>query len=128
VIAYNEKNWEAAKKALASDAVYDEVATHRTLRGHDEILRAWKGWAATFPDSKGTFESTTASGNTVTLELRWRGTHQGALQTSAGTIEPTRQAIDIRACQVVEVADGRVRSMRHYFDMATMLQQLGVAR
>jgi len=32
---------------------------------------------------------------------------------------------EIRACQVVEVADGRVHAIRYYFDSATLLQQLG---
>jgi limonene-1,2-epoxide hydrolase len=31
----------------------------------------------------------------------------------------------MRACQVIEVADDKVLAMRHYFDMMTMLQQLG---
>jgi steroid delta-isomerase-like uncharacterized protein len=65
------------------------------------------------------------SGNTVTLELTWRGTHTGPLQTPTGALPPSGKTIGIRACQVVEVADGKVQAVRHYFDMATLLQQLG---
>ncbi len=125
VMAYNEKDWDAVRKVLEPDCVYDEVATRRTMKGHEEILSGWQGWATAFPDSKGTFESAVASGDTVTLELTWRGTHQGSLRGPDGDVASTGRSIDVRACQVVKVSDGRVRSIRHYFDMATLLQQLG---
>lgn len=126
VVAYNEKNWEAAKESLASDAVYDEVATHRRLEGHGAILPAWKAWGDAFPDSQATFEGAIASDDIVALELRWRGTHKGPLNLPSGRIEATGKSIDIRACQIVELANGKTRSVRHYFDMATMLRQLGI--
>jgi steroid delta-isomerase-like uncharacterized protein len=128
VIAYNEKNWEAAKEALAPDAVYDEIATGRRLQGHNAILPAWKEWAIAFPDSRATFDGATAGGDTVTLELRWRGTHNGPLNLPTGKVDSTGKTIDMRACQVIELASGKTRSIHHYFDMATMLRQLGISR
>ena len=65
-------------------------------------------------------------GDTVVLELTWRGTHKGPLQTPTGQIAATGKPIEIEACQVYRIADGKPQSMRQYFDMATMLQQLGV--
>jgi steroid delta-isomerase-like uncharacterized protein len=127
VLAYNDKDWNAARASMAPRFTYDEVATHRRLEGPDQALEAWKGWAAAFPDSKGTIESAIASGNTVIIELTWRGTHTGPLQTPGGTIPATRRSIELRACQILEMANDKVQSVRHYFDMATMLQQLGVA-
>jgi steroid delta-isomerase-like uncharacterized protein len=128
VIGYNDKNWEAVKEALAPDAVYDEVATSRRLEGTNTILPIWKEWAAAFPDSRATFEHETATDDTVTLELRWRGTHKGPLNLPSGNVDPTGKTIDLRACQVIELAKGKARSIRHYFDMATMLRQLGINR
>ena len=74
IIAYNDKNWVAAKEALATDMDYDEVATQRRIKGVEEVLSAWKGWAKAFPDSKGSFDKETVSGNTVVIEVTWRGT------------------------------------------------------
>ena len=128
VIAYNEKNWEAVKEALASDAVYEEVATARRLQGLHDILTAWKGWATALPDSKASFEGAIASDDTVVLEMRWRGTHKGPLNLPSGTVDPTNKSIDMRACQIIELKDGKTQSIRHYFDMATMLQQLGISK
>ena len=125
ITAYNEKDWNAVTTALAPGCVYDEVATHRRVEGINDILTAWRGWATALPDSKASFDNVSASGNTVTLEITWRGTHKGPLQTPSGALPPSGGKMEIRACQVVEVADGRVTAIRHYFDMATMLQQLG---
>jgi steroid delta-isomerase-like uncharacterized protein len=125
ITAYNDKDWDAARQVLQPDCVYDEVATRRTMKGHDDILAAWKGWAAAFPDSRGTFESAFASGDTVTMELTWRGTHTGPLRTAEGETAPTGKRIEVRACQVVKVGGDRVSSIRHYFDMVTLLEQIG---
>ena len=126
ILAYNEKNWEAVNRAIASDLTYDEVGTHRNLRGAADVIAAWKGWAAAFPDSKATFEAAHVSGNTVILEVTWRGTQSGPLRTPTGDIPATGKKIEMRACQVVDIADGKARGIRQYFDMATMMTQLGV--
>jgi steroid delta-isomerase-like uncharacterized protein len=125
--AYNEKDWDKAKASITPDFVYDEVATGRKLTGADQTLDAWKGWAQAFPDSKGSFQgSHVANDGTVVLELTWKGTHQGPLQTPKGPIAPTGKRIEVRACAVVEIAGDKARTQRHYFDMATLLQQIGV--
>ena len=125
ISAYNQKDWTAVAAVLAPGCVYDEVATHRRVQGVNDIMAAWRGWATAIPDSKASFDSVSVSGNTVTLELTWRGVQTGPLETPAGALPPSGRSMDIRACQVVEVSDGKVQSIRHYFDMATLLQQLG---
>jgi len=127
VIAYNEKDWNAVKAAVAPGFVYDEVATNRKPQGIDDVLAVWRGWATAIPDSKATFHTASAAGNTVVLEVTWQGTHTGPLQTPGGEIAPTGRKIAIRACQVIEVANEKAQVMRQYFDMATLMQQLGVA-
>lgn len=126
IIAYNEKDWTAVRASLAEGVVYDEVGTQRKIKGADEVIAVWKGWAATLPDSLATFNSALVSGSTVVLEVTWNGTHKGPLQTSGGIISATGKKIELRACQIVEVADGKAKSIRQYFDMSTLLQQLGV--
>lgn len=127
VIAYNEKDWNAVSAAVAPSFVYDEVATNRKPQGVNDVLAVWRGWATAIPDSKATFHAASASGDTVVLEVTWHGTHTGPLQTPGGEIAPTGRKIAIRACQVIEVANDKAQVMRQYFDMATLMQQLGVA-
>jgi len=127
IIAYNDKNWEKAKAAMTPDFLYDEVGTGRRIEGADLTVAAWKGWAQAFPDSKGSFDRTHVAGNdTVVLELTWRGTHQGPLEMPTGSIPATGRRIEIRAVAIVEVKGEKARAQRHFFDMASLLQQLGV--
>ncbi len=126
ILAYNDKNWERAKTSITRDFVYDEVGTRRKLRGADETIAVWQGWAQAFPDSKATFHSALVSGNTVVLEVTWKGSHKGQLQTPEGPVAATGKPIEIRACLLIEVAGDKAKSQRHYFDMATLFEQLGV--
>jgi steroid delta-isomerase-like uncharacterized protein len=128
VLAYNEKNWDAVRTSLSRTAVYDEVATRRRMEGIDQIIACWKGWATALPDSKATLHNAVAGNNVVTLELTWRGTHTGPLDLPSGQVPPTNRSIELRACQVVEMADGKPQTVRQYFDMATLLEQLGLMR
>jgi steroid delta-isomerase-like uncharacterized protein len=124
--AYNSKNWEKVKASITPNFVYDEVATRRKVEGAEATIALWKGWAEAFPDSKATFHGAHVSGNTVVLEVTWKGTHQGPMQTPKGAILATGKRIDIRACCLLEVAGDKVRLQRQYFDMVTMLEQLGI--
>jgi steroid delta-isomerase-like uncharacterized protein len=125
VLAYNEKDWDRARAALSPEVIYEEVGTHRKIKGVDDVLTVWKGWATAIPDSRATFQSEIVSGNTAVLEITWSGTHKGPLNTGTREIPPTGKKIELRAIQVVDVDNDRVRSVRQYFDMGTLLQQIG---
>lgn len=126
ILAYNDKNWEAVKAAITPDFIYEEVATRQKLQGHDQVIALWKGWATALPDSKGTIDNAYVSGDKVVLEITWRGTHNGPMATPKGPIPPTGKRVDVRACVVCEMAEEKTRVQRQYFDMATILEQIGV--
>lgn len=126
VLAYNEKNWAAVKASIAPGYLYDEIGTERIVKGAEEVVACWQGWATAMPNSKAEIKSALVSGQSVVLELIWKGTHTGPLQTPGGTISPTGRPFDLRACQVTEILNGKALSTRHYFDMASLLRKLGV--
>ena len=125
VTAYNEKDWNRTRDMLATDAVYDEKATNRRLEGADQIIEAFQGWANAFPDSKATFIREFASGDTAVLELVWKGVHTGPLQTPTGAIPASNEPIELPACEVFRVEGEKIKSSSHYFDMLTLLKQIG---
>ncbi len=127
VEAYNAKNWDRVRETVLPGIVYDEVGTHRRITGVNDVISTWKGWAEAIPDSTATFESATASGNTVTLELTWRGHQKGALKMPTGEIPASGRPIELRAVQIVEVADGKAKSIRQYFDVGTLVEQISGA-
>jgi steroid delta-isomerase-like uncharacterized protein len=126
LIAFNEKDWDAVRASITSDFVFDEVGTNRKVQGVDQVIPLWQDWATAFPDARATFNRALPSDKTVVLELTWNGTHKGPLQTPQGPIAATGKRIEIRSCMVTEIAGDKAKLQRHYFDMATMLQQLGV--
>jgi steroid delta-isomerase-like uncharacterized protein len=126
LLAYNEKNWDELGRLVTSDFIYDEVSTGRKAEGIDAVLPLWQGWAQAFPDSRATFHNAFASDSNVVIEITWTGTHTGPMQTPSGPIPPTGKSIAVRACMVTELEGDRVKRERHYFDMATLFQQLGL--
>ena len=72
-----------------------------------------------------TFVSEYASGDIAILEVVWKGNHTGPLQMPTGAIPASNKRIEIQACQVVKVEGGKVQSFTHYFDMVTLLTQIG---
>jgi steroid delta-isomerase-like uncharacterized protein len=127
VNAYNEKNWEKVRATLTPDCVYEEIATNRKAHGVNDTIALWQGWAKAMPDSKATFDNQIVKDNTVVLEITWRGTHSGPLQTPRGEIAPTGRRFELRACQIVNVSGERANTVRHYFDMNTLFQQLNIS-
>ncbi len=124
-IAYNDKNWDKVKAVFAEKGVYDEKGTGRRIQGIGQIIEAWQGWGKAIPDSKATFVAEYASGDTAVLEVVWKGVHTGPLQTPTGIIPPSNKRIELPACQVLKVEGGKVTSFTHYFDMVTLLTQIG---
>ncbi|MGH7510500.1 MAG: ester cyclase [Gemmatimonadales bacterium] len=126
VLAFNDKNWDRLRATVTPDFVYDEVATGRKPQGADAVIPVFQGWAQAFPDAKATFNNALVSGSSVVLEVTWKGTHRGQLQMPTGPVAATGKPIEIRACFIVEIAGEKARLQRHYFDMASLFEQLGV--
>jgi hypothetical protein len=69
-----------------------------------------------------------ASGDTAVIEVLWKGVHTGPLEAPTGTIPASNKPIELPACQVIEVEGGKVKSFMHYFDMLTLLTQIGAVK
>jgi steroid delta-isomerase-like uncharacterized protein len=125
--AFNNGDWERFAAPLSSDAVYEELATQRKVRGPDQIVEASKGWKEAFPDAKGTITKVTEGADTVVLEITWQGTHKGDLISPMGAIPASQKRVTIPAVQVVRFKGDKVAETRHFFDLMTLLAQVGAA-
>ena len=123
--AFNAGDWGRFKAGIAADAVYDEVGTQRRYQGPDQITQNSQEWKQAFPDATGTITSAVASGNTVTLEITWEGTHTGPLAGPGGTIPASGKRQVTRAAQVLTFEGDKIKENHHYFDVMTLLQQIG---
>lgn len=125
--AFNSKDWDRFKTYQAPSCIYDEIATDRYVQGVDQYVDAIRVWTAAFPDIKGTVTSTYVSEDTVVAEITWDGTQSGALQMAGGElIPPTGKRSTLRAVQVVTFENGKTKAVRHYFDLMSMMRQLGL--
>ena len=125
VDAFNQSDWERTRAPLTPNTVYNELGTQRSLKGPNEIIEALQGWKQAMPDVKGTVTNCVASGNTVTMEVSWTGTHTGPLVGAAGTIPPSGKSQTTPSAWVLEFDGEKLRESRHYFDMVTLLTQIG---
>jgi steroid delta-isomerase-like uncharacterized protein len=125
--AFSAKDWNRYGAMLADDAVYEEEATRQRVQGKSQVIEAVKRWATAFPDLKGTVKQTHASGDRVVVEIVWDGTHQGPLTGPFGNIPATNKHGSVPAVEVVTFDGGLISEIRHYFDLMTILQQIGVA-
>ena len=54
------------------------------------------------------------------------GTQRGPIVTPDGqTLPPSNKRIRVKSVEVNETEDGKVKALRHYFDLMTLLQQTG---
>jgi steroid delta-isomerase-like uncharacterized protein len=85
----------------------------------DRYLQQWRG----FPDFKVRVRRIVVEGpNYVVTENEWRGTHRGPFFG----IPPTGKRARVRACVLWEFRGRRLRAETVYFDLATVLTQIGV--
>jgi steroid delta-isomerase-like uncharacterized protein len=126
--AFNRGDWDALRGFAAPGVVYTETGTGRRVEGVDAYLELCQGWKAAFPDVTGTIANAIAGGDTVAQEIRWEGTHTGALQTPEGFLEGTGNRISTDASAWIRYAGDRVQEVHHYIDVLGLLQQVeGVA-
>jgi len=123
--AFNDGDWERFAAPLSSDAVYEELATQRKVQGPAQIVEASKGWKEAFPDAKGTITKVTEGADTVVLEITWQGTHRVDLVSAMGTIPASQKRVKISAVQVIRFKGDKVAETRHFFDLMTLLEQIG---
>jgi len=126
VDAFNSGDWELMRGKLASDSRYDELGTQRKIEDPGKIIELFKGWKAAFPDGAGTVTSAISSGNKVALEVTWKGTHTGPLETAEGTIPASGKRQETPAALFYSFEGNKIKESRHYFDSLTLLKQIGV--
>jgi steroid delta-isomerase-like uncharacterized protein len=125
VEAYNNGDWERFRASHAPDVVYEEVGTGQRAEGMDEYMQLLEGWQQAIPDGAAMIRRTVQSGDTVVMELVWKGTQTGDLQTPGGTVPASGRQIEVEATMWSDFEGDQVRKTRHYVDIMTMLQQLG---
>ncbi len=119
-------DWSTYRNGLTDNAVYDEEATQRRVQGADDYIKRIKEWKSAFPDMKATVKEAIAARDAVVLEVEWQGTHKGAFTGPMGSIPATGRQGKLPAMVLFRFEGEKIRETHHYFDLMTMLRDLGV--
>ena len=123
--AFNHGDWERLRAGLTADARYDELGTQRKVEGPEKIVELYEGWKRAFPDVVGTVTSAFGNGNLAAVEVTWKGTHTGPLETAKGTIPASGKRQDTPSAFVFTFEGDKIKESRLYFDSMTLLKQIG---
>jgi predicted ester cyclase len=112
--------------ALAEDCEIIDVPTGRTLRGPDGYRQIVLFFAEGFPGSRIEMTNIFSTDDQSVIEFTGRGTNTGPLHMPTGDIPPTGRYSELRFCSVNRAQSGKIVSIHQYYDVMTMLQQLGL--
>ena len=125
--AYNRNDFEAAMALHHPDTETLVVATGQRLLGHDGVREYMGSWTTAFPGSQVEVRNVVAGEDGAVVEFVGRGVHGGPLQTPGGVIPPTGRTVEIPFADVWAARDGKLAGSRVYFDVLTILGQIGAA-
>ena len=111
-------------KYFAEDAVFTQMALPQPFKGRDAIGRMLQlFYHDAFSDASGELRHVAADTDKGLgfVEFTFRGRHTGELMG----IPPTGRQVQVPMLGTYEIGNGQIRQARLYYDMATLLRQLG---
>ena len=123
---FNTKDLEGVSALVADDFELVDVGAGLTLRGRDALRQWFEGFLTAGPDARAELKTLVVAGDWAVSEHVGSFTHTGPLLSPSGEIPPTERRVEVQIAEVYHVRDGRVALLRAYYDVATILQQLGL--
>jgi steroid delta-isomerase-like uncharacterized protein len=123
---WNRGELDALDDVFSPDVVVHEVPTHETYEG----LEAFKDWVRNirtgFPDFELDADASTYFAGEDRIVGQWvfTGTHEGEL--SGIDADPTHQSVELAGVTVYALDGDEVTEAWWYFDMLSLLGQLGL--
>ncbi len=106
----------------ADDAVLVEAGTPEPIKGKENIQTTTKKWLDAFPNTKFGFSRAWGKNDVVVTEWVTNGTHSGEFNGLKATEKP----VGYQGLSVVWVnTDGKVKEEHRYYDVGTLLAQVG---
>jgi steroid delta-isomerase-like uncharacterized protein len=123
---FNTGNVPLLLDLVTDDFELVDVALGMSWHGKQGWGEWLQNWASSMPDATTRLDTITAQADRVVTEHTGRGTHTGPLNTPAGIIQPTGKHVELRFAEVFELRNGKITTMRAYWDTATLMRQLGL--
>jgi len=127
--AINTHDLDGLAKVYAYDAVAYDPMYPEPLRGRDAIKKDSADFFRAFPDLRFEISSIVEKDDGLGAgEVVMSGTHTGPLATpTGGEVPPTNKRIEIKGAAFVRLnGSGEIVEERRYYDVGTLLRQLGL--
>jgi steroid delta-isomerase-like uncharacterized protein len=125
--AFNDHNAQAWASHYTPNAVVHDPQYPEPLRGREAIQKDVEDFFSAFPDMHFTVTNTLVSGDRGAIEGIGAGTHRGPLVGPGGTIPATNRQAKIAFVAMIQLdSSGLIAEERRYYDLAGMMQQLGL--
>jgi steroid delta-isomerase-like uncharacterized protein len=123
--ALDRGDLEDALCQLRQDVEFASPAAQ--TRGRDKLRPYLEGFAGAFPDARYKINWAIESGASVALEGVYSGTHTGTLRMPDGTeLAATGRHVSVPFVTLFDVKDAKISSHRAYWDVASVMAQLGL--
>lgn len=127
VACFNNHDAAGWGSRYAEDAVLYDPQYPEPLRGRAAIQKDAEDFLAAFPDIRFSLGTVVSGEGVVALEGTATGTHGGPMAGPGGTVPPTGKVATMPFATFVRFdGDGCIAEERRYYDIAGMLQQLGL--
>jgi steroid delta-isomerase-like uncharacterized protein len=123
---WNKRDFDHLAGMLADDGEILLVGSGTSFGGPEGARRFSQMWADGFPDGRVTIDNVVTAGDHVVVEYTGRGKQTGTLAAPTGDIPATGRSVTLQLCDVFRIDEGQIKSLRSYFDSASLLMQLGV--
>jgi predicted ester cyclase len=123
---FNQRKLDEIGQWCTDDYELVNVPFNMALSGKDAVKQFDQAWLDAFPDGQVEITSMVCSEDMCCVEYTGRGTHTGPLMIAEGTLEPTGREAELHLCDVSTFEGGKVASTNCYYDVHSLLAQLGV--
>ena len=118
---------DTAMSVIHDDCVNTDMGTGIVMTGLDENRADMENWTNTFSDLKIEILNNVESGDTVVTEMKMSGVNTGDMEMPDGSkIPATGKSVEMNGCQVAKFEDGKMIKATQYYNMMTMMAQLGL--
>jgi steroid delta-isomerase-like uncharacterized protein len=121
--AENAHQMEETLATLTPDCLFEDLALGQVFRGHAGAREYYRMWWDAFSTTAHPEHVYYTDQDFAVAEVRFQGVHTGSFLG----VKPTGREVDIPTAIFVTFRDGLMAGERMYWDVATLLRQLGVS-
>ena len=128
VASFRSKDPEPYLRHYAENAELTDPSTPQPVRGKDAIRKNWEQWSTAFGELEASLQHGIVSGNKAAILIDMKGRHTGDLALGPGeTVPATNKTVKQQIAAFLTLdSEGKIVRDQTVFDLASMLQQLGL--